>query len=229
MFHIEKEDVKKKRVIKLFIEATAELIEAEGIEGITIRKVAKRTGYNSATIYSYFDNLRQLVFLAAAASLNDYVAAMPDYISRGKNALQRFLLMWECFCRYSFQKPRVYYAIFSDDIGTEPEALVTHYYQLFPEDLAGAPRDLQPMLKETDLRRRDMLAISNCTRAGFFSSRDEAFVEEAIRLLYQGMLTQIVNRRVEYTVEEAVDRTMRHIRTVVAAYTKAAAYGNSEE
>ena len=220
MFHIDKKDIKKKRVIKLFIEAAAEIIHTEGISSVTIRKVAEGTGYNSATIYSYFENLRQLVFLAAASSLNDYVAAMPKYIRKGKNALEKFLLMWECFCRYSFQNPRDYYAVFSDDIGAEPEALVAHYYELFPEELAEAPRYLVPMLRETDLKRRNTIAISSCTEAGFFASEDEEVVEESIRLIYQGMLTLMVNRRVDYTPEMAVERAMRGIRTVVEGYAK---------
>jgi AcrR family transcriptional regulator len=222
VFHISKGDIKKKRVVKLFIEAAADIIDEEGIEGVTIRKVAVRTGYNSATIYSYFENVKQLVFFAAAASLHDYVAAMPAYISSGKTTLEQFLLMWECFCRYSFQKPRVYYSIFSDDIGAQPEALVAHYYELFPEDLEEAPAYLQPMLRETDLRQRNLIAIGICTRAGCFDPKDEEAVEEATRLLYQGMLTLIINRRVHYSVDEAVRRTMRHIRKIVDGYVKRA-------
>ncbi len=220
MFHIDKNDIKKKRVVKLFIEAASDIISNEGIDGVTIRKVAERTGYNSASIYSYFDNFRQLVFLASASSLHDYVTAMPKYIKKGKNALDKFLLMWECFCRYSFQKPRDYYAVFSDDIGSEPEALVAHYYELFPEELAEAPKDLRPMLTETDLKRRNMIAISGCTEAGFFSEADEEVVEESIRLIYQGMLTLMVNRRVEYTPEEAVKRTMRSITKIAESYSR---------
>ncbi len=220
MFHIDKNDIKKKRVIKLFIEAAADIIHAEGIEAVTIRKVAEGTGYNSASIYSYFDNLRQLVFLAAASSLNEYVAAMPAFIRKGKNELEKFLLMWECFCRYSFQKPRDYYAVFSDDIGAEPEALVAHYYELFPEELAEAPKDLRPMLKETDLKRRNIIAISGCTEAGFFAEEDEEAVEEAIRLLYHGMLTLMVNRRVAYTPQEALARVMRGITKIVERYAR---------
>ncbi len=46
-----------------FIDATNEIIENEGIESVTIRKVANLAGYNSATIYNYFENLDHLIFL----------------------------------------------------------------------------------------------------------------------------------------------------------------------
>jgi AcrR family transcriptional regulator len=218
MLHIDRNDKKKKRVLKLFIEAAMEVIEKEGIEAITIRKVAEVTGYNSATIYSYFDNLKQLVFFAAAASLKGYVAEMPGYISGGENELERFLRMWECFCRHSYSKPRTYTAVFSDDIGTLPKRLVAHYYSLFPEELEEAPEHLQPMLKETDLKQRNLIALSRCTEAGWFAESEVENVEEAIRLVYQGMLTLVLNRRVDYSTEEAVRRTMLHIRGIARSY-----------
>lgn len=143
---------------------------------------------------------------------------MPGYIRGGKNELEKFLLMWECFCRHSFQKPRIYSAVFSEDIGALPKRLVAHYYGLFPEELKEAPEHLQPMLKETDLRRRNLIALRLCTEAGWFARKDVEDVEEAIRLVYQGMLTLLLNRRVDYTAEEAVGRAMRHIRGITRSY-----------
>ncbi len=217
MLHIDKDDIKKKRVIKLFIEAASKIIDEEGIEAITIRRVGKETGYNSATIYSYFDNLRQLVFFAAASKLHDYIEAMPGYIARGTDELERFLLMWDCFCRYSFMKPRVYHAIFCEDIGALPDALVDHYYQLFPEELNGAPEELIPMLRATDLKQRNLIAIQGCVREGFFSPRNAESMEEAVRLVYIGMLNLIVGKRTEYSREEAEMRTMEHIRKIASS------------
>lgn len=40
--------IQRKRMIRYFVEATQSIIDQEGIEGITIRKVAKLAGYNSA-------------------------------------------------------------------------------------------------------------------------------------------------------------------------------------
>lgn len=45
-----------------FIEATAAIIEEEGYDHITIRKIADKAGYNSATIYNYFSELSHLTF-----------------------------------------------------------------------------------------------------------------------------------------------------------------------
>lgn len=46
-----------------FIDAANQIIENEGIESVTIRKVADIAGYNSATLYNYFNDLNHLLFL----------------------------------------------------------------------------------------------------------------------------------------------------------------------
>ena len=40
--------------MRIFIEATKSLMDSVGEEGLSIRKIAAKAGYNSATIYNYF-------------------------------------------------------------------------------------------------------------------------------------------------------------------------------
>ena len=48
-----------------FINAAAEIMEEEGVESLTLRKVSGRAGYNSATLYNYFNDLEHLVACAS--------------------------------------------------------------------------------------------------------------------------------------------------------------------
>lgn len=83
-------EFQRKRTMTFFIDAAREIIEDEGIKGITIRKVADKAGFNSATLYNYFENLDHLVFLAAMRYIKDYVHALPKYIKEARNSLERF-------------------------------------------------------------------------------------------------------------------------------------------
>ncbi len=215
MIHFTEDDIKKKRTIKIFIAATARIIKNEGIESVTIRRVAKLSGYNSATIYNYFDNIQQLIFFAAIKFIKDYVREMPSYIDQSSDPLERFLLMWEIFCLHSFRKPQIYYAIFSVDIGDRPENLVSSYYKLFPEELGNPPEDLIPMLLESTLSKRNSLAIQPSVDKGYFSPEEAKYIDEVTRLVYHGMISLMVNNRVDYSAEEAVEKTINHIRQVI--------------
>jgi AcrR family transcriptional regulator len=207
--------IKKKRTLRLFINATAEIIEKEGIDGVTIRKVAKITGYNGATIYNYFDNSNQLISFGSMKFINDYVQALPEYVNQADNVLERFLLVWECFCKYCFKKPKIYYAIFTADIGDQPENLIHNYYSLFPEKLGDPPEDLIPMIMESDFSKRCEILIEPCIKEGHFREEQAQEINELIRLIYQGMLSLLINNRINYSAKEAAQQTINHIKSTV--------------
>lgn len=64
-----------------FINATIELMEKEGIENLTIRKVAEQAKYNSATLYHYFSNLDELELFASVKCLDEY---MQETLTQGR-------------------------------------------------------------------------------------------------------------------------------------------------
>ncbi|MCK8817728.1 TetR/AcrR family transcriptional regulator [Natroniella sulfidigena] len=220
MIDFNKNDIKQIRILKVFIDATSQIIEEEGLKGVTIRKVAKIAGYNSATIYNYFDNRNQLIFFAAMNFISDYVQQVPNYMKQGDNTLERFLLMWECFCKYSFKQPKLYYAVFTEDIGDKPENLMKNYFSLFPEKLGDPPQELVPILLESDLSKRTALAIQPCVKEGYFSPEQAAEIDEMITLTYHGMISLLLNNRVDYSAQEATDRIMKHIKNIVTKIAK---------
>ncbi len=84
-------------MLKYFIDTTANIIEENGIDGVTIRKIAELSGYNSATIYNYFENLDHLIFLASLRFIKPYATSVADYAKKGKNSLEKNILIWEYF------------------------------------------------------------------------------------------------------------------------------------
>jgi AcrR family transcriptional regulator len=214
MIEVDEADIKKKRTLKIFINAAAQIIEDEGIEAVTIRKVADLAGYNSATIYNYFDNSNQLISFAALKFVKDYTQELPKYIADADDCLDRFLLVWECFCKHCFNKPNIYYAIFTEHIGDKPDDLIRNYYSLFPEELGDPPEELLPMLMESNFYERCQILIEPCIEKGYFTEQQAQNLNEMIRLLYQGMLSLIINNRVNYSPDEAVEHTMKHIREI---------------
>ncbi len=214
MIEFEEKNVKKIRTIKVFIDAAATIIEEEGIENVTIREVAKIAGYNSATIYNYFDNSNQLIFFAAARFMKEYIEEMPEYIEDAENELEKLILMWECFCFHSFSKPKIYYAIFADDIGGRPGNLLENYFRIFPEDLNQSPPEYIPMLRTTELPARTSMAMQPVIEEGHISEDIAPEIDERIRFVYQGMLSLIINKRMVDAPRENTRRIMKHIQSI---------------
>ena len=61
---IDKEEQKRQNA-RTFINAAQEMIESEGLENISVRKIAQKAGFHNSTIYLYFEDLDQLAMFAS--------------------------------------------------------------------------------------------------------------------------------------------------------------------
>jgi AcrR family transcriptional regulator len=212
---LEKREIQIIRMMSYFIDATAQIIEEEGIDNVTIRKIADIAGYNSATIYNYFGELSHLIFFATMRFLKKYADALPEYMGRGKDPLERYLLLWECFCKFSFKEPQIYHAIFTSNLGGQPEELINDYYGIYPTDLINLPEDLKPMFLESNLSKRGRIALEKCIEAGYIKDENAEEIVEILTLVWQGMHIMMLNNRRNHTAEEATEITMKYIRQIV--------------
>lgn len=218
-FQLTNKEIQMQRMWQYFVDATVEIIDQKGIENITIREIASRAGYNSATIYNYFQEVSHLIFFASLKYLNKYILELPKQMEKGKNPLEQYLLSWESFCKHSFEEPDVYYAIFLADLGERPEELLEHYYNVYQTDLYGeVTEDIRTLITEYNFSKRSRLALNQSAQEGFISEEDIPNINEKSLLIWQGMLTTVLNNRRKLTAEEATTKTMQHIREIVNYY-----------
>ena len=218
VIEMEKKTIQKRRMMRYFIDAASQIIEEEGMGSVTIRKVADIAGYNSATLYNYFKSLNHLLFFSSMKYLKEYALSLPLYIKDGTNALDKFLLIWKCFCYHSFSKPKIYYTIFFDRYSSSLNDVIKEYYSIFPEELGNQTRDLLPMLMEKNIYTRDMAVLQTCADEGFLKNEDLEEINEMILLIYQGMLLRILNNQDNCTIEDDVSRTIKYISQTIESY-----------
>ncbi|QXE01634.1 TetR/AcrR family transcriptional regulator [Terribacillus sp. DMT04] len=210
-----KKEIQKSRMWKYFVEATADIIREEGLEKVTIRKVADRAGYNSATLYNYFNDLSHLKFFASMTLLKEYTDEVVVYMSRSDKPLEKYLLAWECFCIYSFRYPKLFDAVFIKDLGDSPENMLERYYEKFPKDLIDIPKELQPTLLERNMSDRGRSALDIALEAGEVSEKNVDAINELTILIWQGMFNNVLNHRRSYDPERAMQKTMQYITEIV--------------
>lgn len=208
-----------RRMWQYFVDATVEIIDKKGIENVTIREIADRAGYNSATIYNYFQEISHLVFFASLKNLDPFIEELPVYMDKGKSPLDRYLLSWECFCKHSFESPDVYYAIFLADLGERPEELLTNYYSVYQDDIfKDFTEDIQTLITEYNLSTRSKNELRKLVKDGFLTKETIDIINDRTVLIWQGMLITIINNRRHLSVEEATNKTMQHIADIVDTY-----------
>lgn len=204
--------VKRSRMLKYFIDTTANIIEENGIDGVTIRKIAELSGYNSATIYNYFENLDHLIFLASLRFIKPYATSVADYAKKGKNSLEKNILIWEYFCLYSFKNPELYNAIFFARLSSPLNHYITEYYSLYPDELVQDDSNVSSMLTKQNIYERAHVILEPCVDEGFLSEDALDPLNEMIMFIYKGMLQQILNKELTEPLEITVARAITYIK-----------------
>ncbi|WP_225435203.1 TetR/AcrR family transcriptional regulator [Bacillus aerolatus] len=214
-----RKQIQVNRMYQYFVDAAVQIIEEEGIKNVTARKVAERAGYTTSTIYNYFKDLSHLLFFASMNLVKDYVQEVNLYMSKEENYLDKYILSWECFCKHSFSKPEIYYALFIEDLGEKPDELLKHYYSIYPSDLIGVPDEIKPTLFEPNLGKRNKMFLEIEKKHNIRSEHIDD-VNNMIILLWKGMMSTLLNNRGSYKKEEATEITVRYIKELAQKLSK---------
>ncbi len=107
----EKKEIKKKRVENFFINLTKEMILKNGIENVSVRKVADEASYTVATIYNYFgsfDTLLERTRNSIIDDLAEYLMKCVDGMG-DKKSINGF---YKSYIDYYLDNPHIYQFLF---------------------------------------------------------------------------------------------------------------------
>lgn len=168
-------EIQRKRKMTYFIEATQEIMENEGVDKVTIRKVADLAGYNSATIYNYFKSLDHMIAFASIQYLEEYNKEFIEGIKNKTNELEKFILEWQIFLKNAFNHPKAFeYVFFSGDENIED--MMKEYYEIFPVE--SELEESYRILKLGSLENRNKTCLQEISKAGYIDEKDINIVNE---------------------------------------------------
>ncbi|HRZ76672.1 MAG TPA: TetR/AcrR family transcriptional regulator [Bacteroidales bacterium] len=95
-----KNEIQEQRMRGYFIEATRELLKAEGLKSVSVRSIAEKAGYSYATLYNYFRDVKELVFECVRGFSEECVASVVERtasIPPGEEGLRARLRAWALY------------------------------------------------------------------------------------------------------------------------------------
>ena len=132
-----KNDIQEKRMKNYFIEAAKGIIRGEGMRALSVRTVALEAGYSYATLYNYFDNLKDLIYCC----LKDFMDECRQFVKDAKHPAEAgkasYMSKSKAFCNYFVQYPSIFDVIFTiqlrelannEKIAEEIDALFTDIF-----------------------------------------------------------------------------------------------------
>jgi AcrR family transcriptional regulator len=146
----------------LILDAAQEIIEAQGLAGLSAREIARRIGYSPGTIYNMFANLDDVVLNVEARVLDglDQRLSGVEPGGDGRDTGDRLIRIARAYLAFTQEKPRLWNLLFEHHMprGTELPA----WYQQKLEGLtAQIERALAPYFPpgREDERRRAARAL----------------------------------------------------------------------
>lgn len=120
-------EIKSDRIRSYFVDAAKEIILRDGMEGVSVRKVAEIAGYSYATLYNYFSDLNQLLQAVKHEMVIDVVTYMDgaaDPAVHGADAIKR---LNRKYMEYFLNHPHVFRFFYSFRQSGEPEQAERHF------------------------------------------------------------------------------------------------------
>lgn len=92
---------------ELIIQAATDIVDREGLEGLSAREIAKRIGYSPGTLYNVFENLDDLL-LTIEARLLDRLAERLAETDESGTPQQRLHRLADTYFAFSQEQPKLW-------------------------------------------------------------------------------------------------------------------------
>jgi len=207
--------IKRLRMMGYFITATDEIIQNEGIEKATIRKIADKAGYNSATIYNYFNDLEHLIFFTKISHLETYKERLYKEIENDLDPLEELKEVFRIFVEETFKNPNDFYDLFFSKYSLELNETVTLYHKIYPERLKTDNQRVKSMLSRNDIYKRNMALVDNCVESGYFDETIAGKINELMILTYSGLLNKYLETDSD-DIQGYTDKFMEYLDMIIS-------------
>lgn len=209
-----------------YIEAACELLERNGLRGVSIRKVAEEVGCSSAALYRHFPDIDKLVAVASIRFLRDYIENARALSQVDLNPLELNLQLWECLAFYTFRNADLFENMFfGDPTGRLYSEAVSEYFSLYPEDLMGLKDFMFDLFMNATIEERDMILLERAEELGMISSEGSLFLSKVDSYLYRGMLASLRGR--DLGEGELREATREFMQLIIRCYTQQLEQGYS--
>lgn len=201
-----------------YIQKAHEIIQAEGLQAVSIRRIARELGCSSACMYRHFDNLSELLYYAELRTLKGYINSLNEAEKGWKTMWDIYVGIWDCYSREAFAHPEAYNLLFFTFTNEKLKTSIKEYYEMFPEDIENTNRFFHEMLQTPDFMSRDFEMCKKCISAGAITYDKAVQLNRVVCMLYKGYFKTVMDEGIQKEeIDERVNTFVHDVDTVVGA------------
>lgn len=215
MSHSSLREEEKRKMAARLIRVTQKIIFSDGLDTVTIRKIAKKASVNSAVLYKYFRDLDELILFASTDLLREYTGELIKQNARQtvKTPSMDYLLNWKLFCHYSFKYPECMWHLFFGKHSDNLNRIIRAYYDLFSKQLEKVSISLQAMLRCGDIYARN-LEVLKPLFTGCMSEKQIQLLNDVSVAYYRKLLDDRITAGDDADIEALTNKMLyacRHV------------------
>ena len=111
MTQITTRERRQRKIKQAILQATRELISENGVQGISLRAIARRIDYSPAGLYEYFDSKHQLLETVRSEGLNHLRGYLED-VPSDLSPLERLFEVGLAYLEFARREPELFLLIF---------------------------------------------------------------------------------------------------------------------
>lgn len=190
-------EIQEKRMKEYFIQATKDILKGEGLKSLSVRNIADRAGYSYATLYNYFRDINDLVFLCVSDfqdECREYVADQSKNVPQGLDKMKADVV---AYLNFFMDYPGIFDLFYLAKVGDFGNKLTT---------IEVIYRSLEDVCK---------VDWEYCINAGLVRKDELQNLRSRLKFAVAGLLLFYINRRSPETYQEFMEEANRQINSIL--------------
>ncbi|MCF8366267.1 MAG: TetR/AcrR family transcriptional regulator [Bacteroidales bacterium] len=186
-------EIQEARIKGYFIEATRNILKGEGLKALSVRSVADQAGYSYATMYNYFKDINELVFVCVSDFQEEIKNYVDDKISTDSGGLQQVNEATRAWLAYFLEYPGIFelfYVVRGGDFGNKKSILE---------------------VIDTSMERACENAWNGVIKSGIMDANVAEFKKARLKYVLIGLLVMFMNRRTPESYTDFILESNRQI------------------
>ncbi|NWJ50134.1 MAG: TetR/AcrR family transcriptional regulator [Bacteroidetes bacterium] len=113
---MDKKEIQEQRMRSYFIEAAKEIIRGEGFKAISVRNIAERAGYSYTTLYNYFKDMKDLIFVCVKDFQDECTQFISEQVKKDQTGTDAIKSKMIAFSNYFIQYPGIFELFYVEKI-----------------------------------------------------------------------------------------------------------------
>ncbi len=174
---MDRKEIQEQRMKGYFLQAAKEMIKGEGLKSVSVRNVADRAGYSYATLYNYFRDLKELVFLCVKDFQEECREQVENASKIAERGLPKIRAIVKSYAMFYVQYPGIFDLFFIERLN----------------DIGGKQPDTEMIYSFLSRLCADEWAY--CISEDIVSAEDAERMKKELNYALHGLLLYYINRR----------------------------------